>query len=246
MNFLAFDLETARIPPNGDEWAAHRPLGISCYALAWRGIDEVKTGGVKTAGVNTVAGFGKDGAGKAQAQMSRAECGTLVAELIDYVRQGFTLLSWNGLGFDFDILAEESGNHAACCELARAHVDMMFHFFCLQGYPLGLDTAAKGMGLAGKIEGMDGSQVPRLWQEGQHERVLAYVTQDAVMTLRLAEEVAKRGQIRWHTRTGKANRVAIPAWLPVCEALALPLPKNKWIRKPMTRARFTAWMDSSR
>ena len=40
MNFLAFDLETARVIADGNldgvGWAAHRPLGISCYALAWR------------------------------------------------------------------------------------------------------------------------------------------------------------------------------------------------------------------
>jgi predicted PolB exonuclease-like 3'-5' exonuclease len=178
--------------------------------------------------------------------MSRGECAALVEQLNDAVRQGYTLLTWNGLGFDFDILAEESGQHAACCELARAHVDMMFHFFCLQGYPLGLDTAAKGMGLAGKPEGMDGSLAPLLWQQCEYDKVLAYVRQDVVTTLSLAEEVAARRQIRWQTRGGKANRVPIAQWLPVSSALALPLPDNKWLRKPMTRARFTAWMDQPR
>jgi hypothetical protein len=232
MNFLAFDLETARLTPDGEDWLAHRPLGISCYALAWRNAE----------GVNTVVGHGKDGAGNPQPQMNRAECQTLVQELAEYVRQGFTLLTWNGLGFDFDVLAEESGMHDACCELATAHVDMMFHFFCLQGYPLGLDTAAKGMGLAGKTEGMDGSQAPMLWQAGQFETVLGYVTQDVITTLELAEAVAERNQIRWRTRAGKPNRVTIGQWLPVHEALNLPLPDTAWIRKPMTRDRFTGWM----
>jgi hypothetical protein len=190
-------------------------------------------------------GHGKDEEGKPQPQMSRAECQTLVEELASYVRQGFTLLTWNGLGFDFDVLAEESGMHSTCCELARAHVDMMFHFFCLQGYPLGLDTAAKGMGLAGKVEGMDGSQAPMLWQTGEFDKVLGYVTQDVITTLDVAKQVAARGQIRWRTRAGKANRVAIAHWLTVSNALVLPLPDSAWIRKPMTRQRFTAWMDPS-
>jgi hypothetical protein len=232
MNYLAFDIETARLTPQGDDWLQHRPLGISCYALAWRG----------QKGNESVTGFGKEGTDTPQPQMSRAECQRLVQALIDHVNQGFMILTWNGLGFDFNVLAEESGMHAACCDLARAHVDMMFHFFCLRGYPLGLDTAAKGMELPGKIEGMDGSQAPLLWQQGEYDKVLEYVTQDVITTLDLASAVEARRQIRWGTRRGKRNRVAIPKWLTVAEALQLPLPTRAWVRKPMTRERFTSWM----
>jgi hypothetical protein len=235
MNYLAFDLETARLIPEGENWRAHRPLGISCYGLAWRRED----------GVQTTIGHGKNGVGMPLPQMSREECRALVEELADRMRQGFTLLTWNGVGFDFNILAEESGMHMACCELARAHVDMMFHFFCRKGHTLGLDRAAKGMGLAGKMEGMDGSQAPLLWQSKEYDKVLAYLTQDVITTLNLAEEVAAHGRLRWSTRGGKANRVAIPRWLSVSEALALPLPKNTWVRNPMTRQSFISWMEQS-
>lgn len=233
MNYLAFDIEIARLAPDGEDWLQHRPLGISCYALAWR----------EPEGVKSEAGFGKDGAGRLQPQMSRVECQALVQHLSDLVAQGFALLTWNGLGFDFDILAEESGMHTACCELARNHVDMMFAFFCLQGYPLGLDTAAKGMGLPGKPAGMDGSKAPLLWSQGEFETVLNYVTQDVITTLELAAGVEERGQLRWKTRAGKPTRVSIPSWMPVIEALALPLPNVKWMRHPMTRERFMGWME---
>jgi hypothetical protein len=236
MNHLAFDIETARIVPDGEKLHAHRPLGITCYALAWRENNEVVT----------LRGYGEDSAGEPQPQMSRAECRVLVEKLSDYVRQGYTILTWNGLGFDFDILAEESGMHSACCELALNHVDMMFHFFCLQGRLLGLNAAAKGMGLEGKPEGMDGAQAPVLWQQRGFTKVLEYVTQDVTMTLQLAEEVAMRRQIRWQTRTGKPNRVKIDAWLPVHAALELPLPKGKWTRTPIGRERFTAWLEIPR
>jgi len=108
-----------------------------------------------------------------------------------------------------------------------------------------LNAAAKGMGLAGKVEGMDGAQAPLLWQQGEFAKVLEYVGQDVITTLDLAEAVAARGQIRWSRRNGKANRVVIPAWLTVESALTLPLPKNTWLRKPLTRQDFTAWMDKS-
>lgn len=234
MNFVAFDIETVRLTPDGEDWHSHRPLGISCYALAWR----------KEGSIQSVAVCGRDDAGNPQPQMSRAECCALVEELADYVQRGFIPLTWNGLSFDFNILAEESGMHNQCCELARAHVDMMFHFFCLQGYPLGLDAAAKGMGLAGKLEGMDGAQAPILWQQAQFAKVLEYVTQDAITTLNLAEAVVERKRIRWQTRGGKPNRISIPKWLTVVDALKLPLPNTSWMRKPLTRAGFTAWMDA--
>lgn len=243
MKYLAFDIETARLTPEGEEWANHRPLGISCYALAWRDSDKSGSNKSNSDKIQTTVGHGKDGHGTPQAQMSQEECRALVKELSDWVDQGYTLLTWNGVGFDFDILAEESGMHTACVELARAHIDMMFHFFCLQGYPLGLDTAAKGMGLLGKPEGMDGSQAPTLWQSGEYDKVLAYVAQDVITTLELCEAVNKRGQIRWRTRAGKPNRVTIGHWLSVNEAEKLPLPDNNWIRRPLTRERFTGWMN---
>jgi len=233
MNFVAFDIETARLTPDGDDWHSHRPLGISCYALAWR----------KDGAAQTSLGHGKEGAGNPQPQMSRVECCALVEELAGFVRQGFVPLTWNGLGFDFNILAEESGMHSQCCELARAHVDMMFHFFCLKGYLLGLDKAAKGMGLAGKLEGMDGAQAPILWQQGQYAKVLEYVTQDVITTLNVAEEISTRGQIRWQSRGGKSNRVVIPHLLTVSEALKLPLPNAPYIRQPLTRQSFMSWME---
>ena len=43
------------------------------------------------------------------------------------VEDGFVPLSWNGLAFDLDVLAEESGLVAECRTLALLHVDMMFH-----------------------------------------------------------------------------------------------------------------------
>jgi len=63
----------------------------------------------------------------------------LVQHLSDMAADGFSILTWNGLGFDFDILAEESGAAASCREFALGHVDMMFHVFCSLGYPVGLE-----------------------------------------------------------------------------------------------------------
>ena len=72
--------------------------------------------------------------------MTRADAESLVQYLSKMADDGFTILTWNGLGFDFDILAEES---AACWRVARqcafGHVDMMFHIVCSLGYPVALE-----------------------------------------------------------------------------------------------------------
>ena len=71
----------------------------------------------------------------------QGEVGSLVDYLACQVVAGYTILTWNGLSFDFNVLAEESGMHDECAELALNHVDMMFHIFCLRGHYLGLDLS---------------------------------------------------------------------------------------------------------
>ncbi len=170
--YLAFDMEIATVIPNDvPDWKPYRPFGISCFATA----DES----------GAYASHGWDGALVAP-RMSRDEAMTLVEHLEDATVLGFTILTWNGLGFDFDVLAEESGLHDRCVALALNSVDPMFQVFCQKGFPLGLDTAAKGMGLEGKTEGMHGDQAPILWAAGRYQEVLNYVKQDVRATLDVA------------------------------------------------------------
>ena len=85
--------------------------------------------------------------------MSQQEAVKLVEYLATQVRHGYTIVTWNGVGFDFDILAEESGMLDECRRLARDHVDMMFHVVCQLGFGVSLDSAARGMGMSGKRDG---------------------------------------------------------------------------------------------
>ncbi len=133
--YLAFDIETARVvPPDASDWHSHRPLGISCAATLLGDPDEL------------VLWHGGGDRSCPADRMSREEAAALVRYLEDQTAQGFTLLTWNGLGFDLDVLAEESGLLEQCRALALAHVDMMFHVFCQLGHGVGLDAAARGMG----------------------------------------------------------------------------------------------------
>jgi len=223
--YLAFDIETAKVVPETEtNWKSHRPLGISCAATLLADSNEL------------VLWHGAD-------RMNQNEAGKLVEYLATQVENGYTVATWNGLSFDFDILAEESGMLAECRNLAVDHVDMMFHVLCRLGYGVGLDAAARGMGIPGKPEGMSGAMAPVLWAEGKREEVLGYVFQDVRITSELATACEAGGKLRWIARSGKLRSMALPmGWLPVNLAEKLPQPDTSWMSDPWQRSTFTEWM----
>jgi hypothetical protein len=228
---VAFDIEIAEPLPDGvEDWSHYRPLGISCAATLISGEPAITWYGDKAGG-----GYGD--------RMNPGEAQELVKYLLAQVEQGGVILTWNGLGFDFDILAEESGMVEECSALARQHVDMMFHVFCVKGYALGLDKAAKGMGLAGKTPGMTGDMAPRLWQEGEYLKVLEYLQQDVQTLIELWAAVDGLRKLTWISNRGYPQRMPLPkGWVTVEEALNLPLPDTSWMSNPWPRSKFTGWL----
>lgn len=175
--------------------------------------------------------------------MSQADARGLAEYLSKMAADGFAILTWNGLAFDFDILAEESGAAAICAECALGHVDMIFHAFCCLGYPIGLEKAAQGMGLAGKPPGMSGALAPKLWAQGRFQQVLEYVAQDARTAMQLAETCEAQRKLQWITRRGtKSSMPLTHGWLTVREAMKMPPPDTSWMSSPMRRSDFTAWL----
>ena len=229
--YLAFDLEIAKEIPEGGDWRANRPLGISCAATLASDTGQLVTWHGMTPG------------GEPSGHMSRGEAGALVQTLMAMVDAGYTLVTWNGLAFDFPVLAEESGWDQACKDLAKHQVDMMFHLFCVKGYRLGLDAAAKGMGLPGKTPGMTGADAPRLWAKGKHQQVLKYLAQDVRTTLNLALACELRRALLWTSQRGNPMELDLPAgWLTVQEASKLVEPDTSWMTNSPSRAEFTAWL----
>jgi hypothetical protein len=222
--YLSFDIETAKmIEPN---WRSCRPLGISCAATLLADTEELILWH-----------------GEASDRLSRQEAADLVEYLTAQVGLGYTIATWNGMGFDFDVLAEESGMLAECRELAVNHVDMMFHILCRLGYGVSLNAAAKGMNLPGKPEGMSGAKAPILWAEGKREAVLDYVAQDVRTTAELATGCEACGALRWITKSGRARTMMLPeGWLTAEEAEQLPQANTSWMTDPWVRADFTAWL----
>jgi len=229
--YLAFDIETAKIlPKDVDDLLAHRPLGISCAATLAADQSEARLF------------YSKSADGGPSAKMSRDDLSQFVDFLLARTDEGYTIVTLNGLGFDFDVLAEESGRQDDCKRLALGHVDMMFHVFCGKGFGVGLNAAAKAIGLS-KPADVDGSIAPQLWQDGKHDRVLDYVAQDCKITLDVAVAGEKQRAFRWITKRGTTASFDIPSgWLTVRDAMKLPLPDTSWMDNPWPRSKFTEWL----
>ncbi len=231
--YIAFDIETSKIlPADFIDLHDHRPLGISCVAV-W--CDDKPNADVFCS---------YDESGIPAPVMSVSDLSNFVDYLISKTKEGYTIVTHNGLGFDFDILAEESGRIADCKKLAIGHVDTMFHFFCGKGFAIGLNAAAKSIGIS-KPENIDGSVAPQLWKDGKHQQVLDYVAQDCRLTLDVALHSENTRRITWITRRGSTAFFDLPnGWLTVEQAMSLPLPDNSWMDDPWDRSKFTGWLNN--
>lgn len=219
--FLGFDLEIAKELPDGASWKEHRPLGITCASAV---ADDVV--------LHWEADFDAP-------FMSVAQCQRM---LIDLRRMSdeFVIVTWNGLQFDFDVLQEESQMNVS--DMAMDHIDIMFQFFCMTGYPVGLDVVAKTMGLHGKLDGMTGALAPAMWKINP-QLVVDYVIQDGRTTLDVANAVEKTKRVAWVTKSGKYRILPLQrGLLSVRESLEIPLPDQSWMNNPMSRESFMEWM----
>jgi len=240
---VAFDLEIAKqVPDDATDWKEYWPLGISCGATFL--VDAMFE-------TESKLWHGQpDKNGLYPRQMTPEECRELATYLESMAEQGWLVVTWNGLGFDHSLLLAECQDDEYAPRIkrmARQHCDPAFAMFCELGYMIGMDTACKGMGLAGKPEGMDGAMAPRLWAQGPEEqqKVLDYVANDARMEALLYWLISKKGYLRWRSEAGNINRWFIKDHhIPtVEEAMQLPRPDTSWMREHWEREKFTEWLE---
>jgi hypothetical protein len=246
MTTAGFDIETVKQAPPGN--VVKEPLGITCIGLAIEG----------------------DAKGRVW-HPERTEDGDLdrkmdvehICSFIDFLwdftsEEGQELVSWNGLSFDFQVLAVETrdceGYFEKCVKLALTHIDAMFAFFQYKGYPLSLSAAAKGVGVGRKHQGIAGAEAPLLWRRGleQQKRVLAYVLQDAKLTVDVYRAMVNTGYLEWSSRSGRKQLWILPErkgrpYLPKVEGIidSMTPPDNSWMDKPIFRESFHAWLSGS-
>jgi hypothetical protein len=121
-----------------------------------------------------------------------------------------------------------------------------------KGWYLGLQTALEGAGLDGKlkrvtlsdgsiIEDMDGSKAPALWASGEYDAVLAYLKQDVVQLLDLADAILANRGICWTSNNGNPMFVPFEGLLTVGQCFQIPEPDTSWMKNPPTRLQFVQW-----
>jgi hypothetical protein len=166
---------------------------------------------------------------------------SLVHYLLEMRTAGHAIVTWNGAGFDFRVLARASGLLAECVDLAWSQVDMMFWVHCVKGFSISLAKAAEAVG-SGKTPGLSGTDAPRLWAQGQYEQVKQYAAQDARATAAVYEAAIRGRSLRWINARGGISE-ARGELLSVREAYSLQPPDTSWMRRaPWSREKFVGWM----
>jgi len=200
---VSFDLEIAEdLPEDGNiDWSI--PLGVTCVGLATNGASSWVAPELQ----------GHDYAPR----FNRSDVHRIVEALEADVANGYHIVTWNGMGFDFHVLAQEAGDDVGLydriCDLAWNHIDVAFQMRVEKGYMIGLDAAAKGLRVEGKTEGMSGALAPQMWRQGFDEqaKVLEYVCQDARATLDVYNTLIIKQVLYWTTRAGYRTK---SPWVP--------------------------------
>lgn len=248
MRYVTFDLEIARVlPEDVGSMKAHRPLGITCAAS----VDSERRAKLYH------PPRPEDIDAPYAPQIGPEHARRIVDDLVDAQNDGYVVVTWNGAGFDFDVLAEECQDDEyteIVKALALKSIDPFFTFFCLKGYAKGLNAAAQGYDLEGKTEGMSGVLAPAMWREGREaqERVLDYVMQDALVTAKVFDELVVRGEFVFVSKRGHRYAVDSPTGsfgmpIRVSDAIQLPQPDTSWMNQygmtPWTREKFIGWLQ---
>jgi len=228
-NFLAFDIKIAKPIPGGiRNWKSHRPVGICCAATVCNGHEPILW-------------YSKNFDGCIASMLSVEDAGALFCYLFRAAEMGWRIVTWNGLGFDFNILAEESGEKTDCALLALKHYDLMFQIFCGKGYPVSMNKVASQLGIPINSD-ISGETAPVLWAAGEYDRVLQFTSHKVLDLLEIAKRGEKSGFLTWVSNNGTRQQVDLrKGWIEVLKLIKSPIPDTSWMGKPLKREEFLYW-----
>ena len=183
-----------------------------------------------------------------------------VVRLVDHLycemQLGYPPITWNGLAYDFRVLAAQAEYVEECTqqikELALSGVDPMFNFTTHQGYWVSMASVADGFELPVN-KNSTGAEAVRLWLEGSSEDrkgVVDYCQNDVLVLSKIVAKIDATGCIRRIVKkTGKVGE-----WRPPTKGAALaassvtaqlPDPDNSWMTagpRPQ-KSDHTSWID---
>jgi len=174
--------------------------------------------------------------------MQREKIIEALAAMKRLIKRGYWIVTWNGLGFDYRILAEAAqGNDLTVvevCRMAIQQIDIMYNFQCVAGFPASLENVSKAMGFNGKH--IKDDTIGRLWHGSSvdQDQVIEYVERDVMATFEIYDAIMKRrGKIVWKNRKGTKSARYLPMIMvdnqPVrlmnaVESVTLPYPNLDW------------------
>ena len=120
-----------------------------------------------------------------------------VEEIINDLCQAKTIISWNGLGFDLQILyhnCKSDNLKQKIKKITKKHIDLAFSFMCQNGYMLSLSK----VGFESNIQS---STVPMLWQASKNgqDLVINNCRNKSHFLINLYQKIIKDKQIEYNT-----------------------------------------------
>ena len=145
---------------------------------------------------------------------------TLESDLKTYHKQGYTLVTKNGLGFDLPILNKHIDDGGANCsdilqifEEEGLHIDICH--LLRQQYGFRFSLASLVAGIYGETDGktMAAADAPKQWAEKQYGLVLDYCMHDCVLTAKVFVDAPSRSFEAKGNRGGRSQTMMIsPSW----------------------------------
>ena len=234
MELLSFDIEIADIfdlKPHEDI-EKYAPFHISVASTAiYEGDEKIW--------------HSADRQNKPLLQMTQATANELLVYLKAKQDEGYCVCAWNGLKFDLQWIGYNAQNMQLASEVALQMYDPMFQFFNQRGFPVGLASVAKAMGIK-QSKLMNSEDAPKQWQAGNYQKVMDYVLGDCQMTNLIANEIIKRKEIAWVTQKNEIKTERISRLKTVAEILKEPEPDQSWMKTKLLRKSFYQWFPGTR
>lgn len=230
MKLLGFDIEISDIfdLKPGEDLDQYAPFHISVAATAvWEGEEKL---------------WYSEHNGVPLPSMTKEDSYALLCYLRQMQENGYALCAWNGLSFDLRWIGWNAADMALATKVALDLFDPMFQFFNEKSFPISLASVAKGLDIK-QSKLMSGADAPKIWAEGDYQRVMDYVMGDATLTNQVILRILETKTISWVTRRGALQHLPTPFLHPVWEILEDPEPVPPvWMTNPMRRSKFTDWM----
>ncbi len=152
MKCLAFDIEISNVFTlnSGEDLEKYAPFDISVAAT------QIADGEHRI-------WHSKDSDGKPATNLGRDDAQALLDYLDQTEQAGHMLVAWNELSFDLKWIGHVAGDTPKAARIARRMCDPMFQFFMTKGFPVSLESVARGMGLTCR-KLMDSADAPVQWR----------------------------------------------------------------------------------